>query len=479
MKTTVNVEKWMSYGVYAVFVLAFVYVAYKSLSDSYLWYDEAGQFYISKGLSHYAKPFAPYSGIKDVIHYNRYFNLDPGGFSILLHYWSLVSNHYVWLRLLPFLFFMSALFVTYKIGMHLFHNHFLAVLLTSVILLAVVFSHIAGEIRAYTMEMLGVLLSLYYLHKNANSLTISKLVILALMLDVFMTSRYGFVVYSFAFSLGLVFLMYKKQGFRSSLVPLSIYAAIVLCGVLTVYFVTMRYQNANAEPLTYVSYMGRDLKHTKWCNLSRCYYLIISYTLWCHFKKIPQNLYICFALIVSTVFIILSFANLYPWDEQRTMSATVCSYLAIGIMIMRHLNKHQFLLTILFFTWMFHLDDTNKNIRGAGKEFRENFDWCIKHKKAEDIVFIGRMNNPEVRYLFEEGMWRNQYQGVYPSQLYLGNGASHNRNGEKLKIDIKTAEDVDAAFYLMNENAIEKLEDPSLFKLCEGHRYLYQKVKNE
>ena len=125
----VSIYKIAQYGTFFVFSMLLGYIIYESLTDWYLWYDEAGQFYISKGLHHNSKPFTSYLGVANVIYNNRYFNLDPGGFSVLLNYWSMGSNHYAYLRLLPLLFFLAFIFVAYKIGIQLFHTHFPAILL--------------------------------------------------------------------------------------------------------------------------------------------------------------------------------------------------------------------------------------------------------------------------------------------------------------------------------------------------------------
>lgn len=94
----------------AIIVLILATVAFKNFSNPFFWYDESGQFFISKGLNHYSEPFAIPQGFGQVLENNRNFNLDPGGFSFLLYFWSMVSNSAGFLRVLPFLFFAVLLF---------------------------------------------------------------------------------------------------------------------------------------------------------------------------------------------------------------------------------------------------------------------------------------------------------------------------------------------------------------------------------
>ena len=67
----------------------------KNLFTPYLWYDEAGQFFISKGLNHDSNPMENEKGITYVVQNNSFYNMDPGGFSILLHFWSKISNSHI------------------------------------------------------------------------------------------------------------------------------------------------------------------------------------------------------------------------------------------------------------------------------------------------------------------------------------------------------------------------------------------------
>ena len=72
------------YFVSYVYLLVFLFFG---LINPYLWLDEAGQFFISIGLNHFSEPLSPKGSYLDMISNNNEFNLDPGGFSVLLFFW--------------------------------------------------------------------------------------------------------------------------------------------------------------------------------------------------------------------------------------------------------------------------------------------------------------------------------------------------------------------------------------------------------
>ena len=66
--------------------------AAKWMGNELLDYDEAGQFWMSKGLHHYSAPYSECGSLKDALEYNRHYNMDPGGFTAILYFWSKISN---------------------------------------------------------------------------------------------------------------------------------------------------------------------------------------------------------------------------------------------------------------------------------------------------------------------------------------------------------------------------------------------------
>ena len=54
-----KIEKHLNIVIVIVCVAVVACLSYLSLRDPWLWYDESGQFWISKGLNHYSVPYSP------------------------------------------------------------------------------------------------------------------------------------------------------------------------------------------------------------------------------------------------------------------------------------------------------------------------------------------------------------------------------------------------------------------------------------
>ena len=98
-----------NYYLYSILILSLF--VFSILLEPYMWHDESGQFFMSLGLNHFSPPNESPGSFLDVIKNNNNYNLDPGGFTVLLYLWMKISTNYIWIRLLPFLFFLSSIFL--------------------------------------------------------------------------------------------------------------------------------------------------------------------------------------------------------------------------------------------------------------------------------------------------------------------------------------------------------------------------------
>jgi len=162
-----KVFKYLLIGIYSIIFITILH----NLRTPYLWFDEAGQFFISKGLNHNSIPYSHPNGLLSVIENNKHYNLDPGGFSVLLHFWSYISNYHIWLRLLPFIFFIgvvcSFIFLSYKWT----NNLNIALLIGVIPILTPVVLAMGFEVRAYSMESLGTMLTIVALEHFKKDVT--------------------------------------------------------------------------------------------------------------------------------------------------------------------------------------------------------------------------------------------------------------------------------------------------------------------
>ena len=162
---------------------------------------------------------AKVNGLKEVIDNNKYYNLDPGGFGILLHFWSYVSNHHVWLRLLPFLFFIGIVLSFVYLSFLWLKDLNVALLMGFIPIFTPIVLSMGFELRAYSMECMGTIISIVALERLKNKLTNKHLFLWGCVFSFFMTSRYSEILVIFIVSLYVLFLIFHsdtklKQKFR-------------------------------------------------------------------------------------------------------------------------------------------------------------------------------------------------------------------------------------------------------------------------
>lgn len=75
-------------GLVTIIYATCLYMLGRNLTFETLNYDEAGQFFMSRGLNHYSEPNSVSGSLWDVVIQNQHYNRDPGGFSMILYFWS-------------------------------------------------------------------------------------------------------------------------------------------------------------------------------------------------------------------------------------------------------------------------------------------------------------------------------------------------------------------------------------------------------
>lgn len=234
---------------YCIIVLIFTFIGLAFLAKNNLgytgvWYDEAASFWISQGLHNYSKIKEPAKGLKEVISANRYANLDPGGYSILLHYWTKIDKGIVWLRLSAFIFFLVFMGFLGLIAWEWTRSIRFSVLSMALPLLFDPAMYFATEIRAYAMEMAGIAVGTFVLIRVFRHPSIKNLLILGFVCASFLTSRYSYIVFVgsvccsyFVFVIGEP----KERRLRSVLIFSGFLLPVLACGLLIYHFTLSRF----------------------------------------------------------------------------------------------------------------------------------------------------------------------------------------------------------------------------------------------
>lgn len=299
--------------------------------DPFLWFDESGQLYIGLGLSHYADPFSARGVFRDVFGSNRNFNLDPGGFSVLVWFWTYVSTSVYFLRLLPFLFFAASVFFLYKVLEQAGIGKGYTTFFMGVYLVFASILYLMTEFRAYSMELCGTLLTLWLFLKYSDRFDYRRLLTLSLVACFFCTSRYSFILTAFVLTLLVLFTLFRKESFRTFLAKSFVFGLPLAMTVVLVYLFMMRMQDASGT-MEYVGFIGKRVS-LLWSPLSFLFYLnvVLSVVWYRRHGKVP--VIPVYALCVSLFFFALSVFSLFPWDFKRAVSVTLLNILSLMVYI--------------------------------------------------------------------------------------------------------------------------------------------------
>ncbi|MCX6717353.1 MAG: hypothetical protein NTU76_01590 [Candidatus Taylorbacteria bacterium] len=365
-----------------------------------------------------------------VLENNAKLNLDPGGFTVLLHFWTMISNNFIFLRLLPFILFIVGMILVSRLSLIWEVENLLVYFSGFVLLLSPLLCQYAFELRAYSMEMLTVILALYYCYKIPNILNNYRYSLFAgSLLAVLLTSRYS-AVFS-VISLGIIiFINLIKYHFnRKSVINFIIFLIPIIISGITIYFFTFQYQNPTGAPPNYVKslvFKTTDIHHLLFDRLNLL--LHVFYTMFPilvlillyifsfkknSIKKImkPYNLYLLYALILNLIFITLSLMGKYPWSvnskwDMSTHTIFIIAWLPLIFIITNFLYKKYLLYEKLkiFIPLIFILYFFSIAIRYVIPSIDSTYTNYIHNNiSSNSSILINVTASPTIRYLFEYG----------------------------------------------------------------------------
>ena len=459
MKTGKYNNSVLTYMAAFVVFCLFAYLAYRSLVFPYLSYDESGQFFMSKGLNHHSEPFANFGSLADALENNKHYNLDPGGFTVLLYFWSLISNECFWLRVLPMLFFAGFLFFAYRIIYDSTKNGMFAALGCGLLLLSEDITYQLQFLRAYSMEMCGTTSSLYLLLKWRHKLTSGRLLGLSVLLAFYCTSRYSFLFTAFVVGLIVAILIYKENNtwkLRMNRLLLFAFPVLLVCAVI--FFGMTIHQNAGASNLGYTTYLSTSPSALKG-KLAIAFYLLLAFCLYFYFKYKQVQLPLVVALAVAAISFILSLLDKFPWDGKKDISMTVLLYIGIYIALLQLVKpilikyrgrKYVPVMFLLIIVTTLGVVKRNRE-----KEFRMHDNYiAFMNTHPVGKVFVNWTLSPDLRYLYEFGAFRDRVKrDDYPHRLVLGNREWHSYSNEKGMIKVLNLEKSDCQYYYTNSSA--------------------------
>lgn len=328
-----------------------------------LWWDETAQFWISQGINHYADPGARPRGLAEALRLNRIQNLDPGGFTVLAHYWTKASRGIEWIRALPLSFLLVLMLCTGLLGWRLSRSWYLAAIGFALPLAYPGILYFGLENRAYGMEMAGVACGSVFLLHALEKRTAPGFLLLGLVCALFLTSRYSYLF--FVMAAGFTLLYAKPAGWGRELLP---YAAkctlfclpVAITGLIIFHYMLRQqlwpemtaaaplgvtapgYVRASVlagnENLPALLYRNTASLPAIPISLSIVYFLFVQGPLhqWL-IRNHPgirfdykMTLVFALVLIVQATSVIVSYLGIYPWDIGARWNACLLAVSAIA-----------------------------------------------------------------------------------------------------------------------------------------------------
>ena len=475
MKALVNCKSivlWLS------FAIIVVYNAIDGFNDRYLWYDESGQFFISMGLNHYSPPLSPRGTLMDVLVNNTRTNLDPGGFSILLYFWTFISQDVMFLRILPYLFYLAGAFFAFKISRRYLNSLSLSVMFTATWFFLPAISQQAVELRAYTMEMLGTIFSVWYCITYKKELNkYSKLIWLSVFMAIFCTSRYGFILVAFAVSLWVAYVLFKDKKSWDDFFAKMVFYSLPLLIILTLIFqYSLRFQDMKfGFHLWYVEYLNDDFR-VFFKPISFLFYAVVSIAIVKLIKKRKLSDFHIITLIVAFTFFIASIFGIYPWDKLRTVSALMLLMLFSILFVMAYAERKwqigdKLYLHLLFFAFASFFVLTNYHFRFNPESDGLN-EFCEWRKINGDIKLgVNFRFYPNIKYLFEYGDLKDKKaEWDYPDAYIF---CFDERNAEEYLFGNGDPSDAKEKYLLSANNAFVSLYPYTCIKVIKPKRTIH------
>jgi hypothetical protein len=247
-------DRW----VFILILSIFVSMIYKRITtrffETYFWWDEAGQFWMSLGQTHVSEFLTQPENVMNGVEAGRnLYNLDPIGFTILFRFWiDVFGTSPASLRSLPLMFFVFSFIACTFIGRKVFKTPLTLAALVPLFALAEIMPlQKSTEIRAYSAELFFVIvilgLTLLYV-QNEKNLILVLLFFIGVMGLVF--SRYSLML-AIAASCSTIFIskvIIHRQKIRKNLLFIVTWAATTLTFVA---WNTGVISSANQQPPRY------------------------------------------------------------------------------------------------------------------------------------------------------------------------------------------------------------------------------------
>lgn len=225
------------------FILAGILFRFATLGIQGFWYDEARQFTIAKGIPVSSllegDPKLVNTSLASLSKLTLVSFLGSPFFTVMLHYWSKVSNSEVWLRLLPLFFSIGVLPIMYRLALACKFSKGFALFVTAFCSWVRPWVFYSIELRPYSLEVFCVALSLFLfvnIIRNKGA-PVLRYLWLSLSMLVGIVSGYGYIIVCLLIAICAVFFIITTDDILRRRI---IKAFLVIIPVI-VYFLYVNY----------------------------------------------------------------------------------------------------------------------------------------------------------------------------------------------------------------------------------------------
>ncbi|MCM1336961.1 MAG: hypothetical protein NC187_07100 [Candidatus Amulumruptor caecigallinarius] len=430
---------------YALVTVAYgvmLYLVGRGILVQWLWFDESGQVFVAHGLHHTSAPLSPDGSLVDALRMNHDYNLDPGGYTVLLHFWCMVSSGSVWLRSLSLIFYLGSIVFACLVSWEALRDKRLAYG-AGLAVFAVIGGSFAYEVRAYSMELCGFLYGLWMVLRLRKPRRLSVVLLMSLLLCFFITSRYTMVVAGGILSCFVLYdfvaqYLRKERSLKSLIIVSVVYAIPLLVTVAAIWWFQMRLQNPGATAVGYVIYVEPG-KRT-YVIAAAMLFLLATLKWQTPAVRVVSLVFVALNLVVGT----LGFLNMLPWMNSNNKGAlfmvvfNLAIYIGGAALLQRAGVKRAIIPFLLLGYWCAEMTWISTTYRVGNVVRDKSLAPVISPvenilSNSDNLVIIGTWAGPDLRYLYEYGALRvKAKEHGYPVRFRFLRGDIH-RRGIKAK----------------------------------------------
>lgn len=446
---------------YLITFLGFQFLLIRNnLFNDFFWLDESGQIWMALGQNHFSSPNSQTQGLNSVLANNATYNLDPGGFTLLLRFWiEIFGVEAATLRLLPYLCYLASVCLL-QISVFKFMKDVVARESATIFLLGVsctpMFSYYAFEVRGYSLSLFLATFCFFAMKIYIANRGFSRYLLLIFGITTLSTIRYTSLTYSVSLIVILLVLDFRAKKFLRIVLSLLFFGLTMS----SVFFTQVIHQIAASKDSYLNSHMLSDVNNLipilrdnffGFPGIIRSLVILFAfYVLFISRGKAissltqdPKFIFSCLSLFITFLQLLLSFFGFLPWHSSTRWSIEDLSFLLVLIMVATNPLGDIFInfrlkrvkLMILLFPLIFTFSALTFYAQGDYLTMKRNSDVQIAKalilpslsNTTVNRFFVERNLYPTLRYSLEldadyasyKGQWLDAKVNLFSDEMEL------------------------------------------------------------